>query len=147
MARPICSTLALTIRKARNAAEVVDAANLYVRSGTAAFSWRPVGYFNAEDFIRFAEEEEVWMALMGDALVGILSLFRPENFVHCLYVDPDAQRLGVGRSLVVQLRRETGEPLTLKLDTPNKNAIAFDNQNGLGSVGFLLLTPSGVNEG
>lgn len=130
MARPKCSTLTLTIRKAHNAAEIADAAALYVRSGTAAFTWRPAGHFTVEDFVRFAEEEEVWLALMGDALVGILSLFRAENFIHCLYVAPEAQRLGVGSTLVTYLRRETGRPLTLKLDTPNSNAIAFYEATG-----------------
>lgn len=130
MSRPACNTLNLTIRRAANASEIADAAALYVRSGTAAFTWRPLGYFTAEDFTRFAEQEEVWLARMGDAVVGILSLFPAENFIHCLYVDPDAQGLGVGRSLVAHLRRETGRPLTLKLDTPNRAAIAFYEATG-----------------
>jgi GNAT superfamily N-acetyltransferase len=130
MARPYCSTLTLTIRKARSAAEIAEAAALYVRAGTDAFTWRPPGHFTAEDFVRFAEEEEVWLAFMGNALVGLLSLFRADNFIHCLYVAPEAQRLGVGRSLVAYLRSETGRPLTLKLDTPNTNAIAFYEATG-----------------
>lgn len=110
--------------------EIGDAARLYVRSGTAAFTWRPAGYFQAQDFLRFAAEEEVWLALMGEAVVGILSLFRSENFIHCLYVDPDAQRLGIGKALVAHLRKETARPLTLKLDTPNRAAIAFYEATG-----------------
>ena len=130
MVRPHCSTLTLSIRKARNAVEIADAAALYVRSGTAAFTWRPPGHFTADDFIRFAEEEEVWLAFSGNALVGLLSLFRADNFIHCLYVTPEAQRLGVGRNLVAHLRRETGQPLTLKLDTLNTKAVAFYEATG-----------------
>jgi GNAT superfamily N-acetyltransferase len=130
VSRPACTTLNLTIRRAANPSEIADAALVYARSGTAAFTWRPQGYFKAEDFVRFAADEEVWLALMGEAIVGVLSLFRTENFIHCLYVDPDAQRLGIGRSLVAHLRKETGRPLTLKLDTPNKAAIAFYETTG-----------------
>jgi GNAT superfamily N-acetyltransferase len=130
VSRALCNSLTLTIRTARNALDIADAAALYQRSGAAAFTWRPPGYFQADDFKRFAEEEDVFLALAGDALVGILSLFRADNFVHCLYVDPDAQRLGVGRALVAHVRRETGKPLTLKLDTPNFNAIAFYEATG-----------------
>ena len=130
MARPVCSTLTLTIRKARNAADIADAAALYERSGSEAFTWRPKGYFKAEDFVQFAGEEDVWLALASGALLGILSLFEPENFIHCLYVDPNAQRLGVGRALVDYVRRETGRPLTLKLDVPNRRAIAFYEATG-----------------
>ena len=130
MSRPVCSTLSLTIRRAECAADIEAAADIYVRSGTAAFTWRPKGHFNAADFKRFAAEEDVWLALLGDAIVGFLSLFRTENFIHCLYVDPDAQGLGVGRSLVAHLRRETRRALTLKLDTPNERAIAFYEKTG-----------------
>ena len=130
MARPVCSTLTLTIRLAKSAAEVDDAAQLYVRSGRAAFTWRSGTHFRAEDFAMYALDEEVWLALMGGALVGILSIFRPENFVHCLYVDPDAQRLGIGRALVEHVRRAAGAPLTLKLDVPNRQAIAFYEATG-----------------
>jgi len=130
MSRAACRSLTLTIRTARSASDIAQAAALYQRSGTAAFTWRPPGYFQADDFKHFAEEEEVWLALAGDALVGILSLFRADNFIHCLYVDPDAQRLGVGRALVAHVRREVGKPLTLKLDTPNRNAIAFYERTG-----------------
>ena len=144
MSRPVCSTLSLTIRRAVTPVEIADAALIYERSGSAAFAWRPKGYFKAEDFVRFAEDEDVWLALMGDAIVGVLSLFRAENFIHCLYVDPDAQRLGIGRTLVAHLRRETGHPLTLKLDTPNKAAIAFYETTGW--VRMSGTDDSGVDE-
>src|SRR3569832_532843 len=130
MGRPVCSTLSLTIRKARTAAEIEAAAALYERSGTAAFTWRPVGHFQARDFIAFAQEEEVWLAYMSDALVGILSIFRKENFIHCLYVDPQAQHLGIGRALVDFVRNKVGHALTLKLDDPNHNTIRFYEATG-----------------
>ncbi|HJW40060.1 MAG TPA: GNAT family N-acetyltransferase [Rhizomicrobium sp.] len=130
MARPICSTLSLTIRTARDVAEIDEAAALYLRSGGAAFTWRLPGHFRAEDFKMFALDEEVWLALMGDALVGTLSILREENFVHCLYVDPDAQGLGVGRALVRHVRSLAGGPLTLKLDVPNRSAIRFYEATG-----------------
>ena len=78
----------------------------------------------------FARDEEIWLALMGEALVGIAALFREENFIHCLYVDPDAQGLGVGKALVGYLRKAVGAPLTLKLDVPNRRAIGFYEATG-----------------
>ncbi len=130
MARPVCSTLSLAIRTARGAEEIDAAAALYVRSGRAAFTWRPSDHFRAEDFRMFALDEEVWLAVMGETVVGILSLFREENFIHCLYVDPDAQRLGIGRALVARVRKIVDAPLTLKLYVPNRLAIAFYEATG-----------------
>ena len=72
--RPVCSTLSLTIRTARTPAEIEDAAALYVRSGSAAFTWRPEGHFRLEDFRLFAQDEEVWLTLMGEALVGTAAI-------------------------------------------------------------------------
>lgn len=120
---------ALTLRRTESPSDIEEAAKLYVRSGTAAFTWRPAGHFKAEDFKRFAQEEDVWLA-STDKVVGVLSIFRPENFIHCLYVEPDAQRRGVGRSLVAHLRSASADPLTLKLDFPNKPAIAFYEATG-----------------
>jgi GNAT superfamily N-acetyltransferase len=130
MSRAACSSLSLTIRTAKTATEIDDAAALYVRSGRAAFTWRPPDHFRPEDFRMFALDEEVWLAFLGEAVVGLLSIFRPENFVHCLYVDPDAQRLGVGRALVAQVRKVADHPLTLKLDVPNRRAIQFYEATG-----------------
>ncbi len=78
---------------------------------------------NDEEAVREAERREL-------PLLGILSLFRPENFIHCLYVAPDAQRLGIGRALVDHVRKVVGAPLTLKLDVPNRRAIAFYEATG-----------------
>ena len=129
--RPACSTLSITIGLAHNAAEIVEAARLYVRSGSAAFTWRPPGHFRIEDFRMFALDEEVWLARMGEALVGTLTFFRAFNFIHCLYIDPDAQGLGVGRALVEHVRHTAGGALlTLKLDLPNRKAIAFYEATG-----------------
>ncbi|MBS0473003.1 MAG: GNAT family N-acetyltransferase [Proteobacteria bacterium] len=130
MRKPACSSLTLTIRTARSAAEIDEAAALYVRSGRHGFTWRPPEHFQEEDFRRFAQDEEVWLALMGEAPVGILALYAPENFIHCLYVDPDAQRLGVARALVAHVRKAVAAPLTLKLDVPNRRAIAFYEATG-----------------
>ncbi len=105
-------------------------AALYERSGRATFVWRPKAHFRAADFKRFAREEDVWLAFFGGSAVGVLSLYRSEGFVHSLYVDPDAQRLGVGRALVDRVRAEIAGPLTLKLDVPNEPAIAFYEATG-----------------
>ena len=130
MTRPVCSTLSLSIRPARTPDEIDEAAALYERSGRAAFTWRPRDYFRAEDFRMFALDEDVWLARMGDALVGILSILRAEDFIHCLYIDPAAQRLGVGRALVTHVRGAIGRPLTLKLDVPNRRAVGFYEATG-----------------
>ncbi|MBI1210181.1 MAG: GNAT family N-acetyltransferase [Alphaproteobacteria bacterium] len=121
---PACKTLSLSIRRARRD-EIQACADLYERVGSATFSWRPKNWFKATDFLRFAKEEAVYVAESNGQILGILSLYRPERFVHCLYVDMPAQGLGVGTALLAHVAKDVRGPLALKVDEPNSRALAF----------------------
>ena len=124
------NALAVSIRPARTSAEIEEAAAIYERAGGAAFVWRPQDHFKAADFKRHALEEEVWLAFFGTSILGLLSLYHDERFVHSLYVDLEAQHLGIGNALVRHVRAQSGGPLTLKVDAPNEAAIAFYEHTG-----------------
>ena len=121
------------------------AALLYERVGRAAFAWRPQGYYKADDFIVFARDEEVYLALLDGAIVGLATLYRPDSFLHLLFVDVASRGRGIGSALLTHVREHAGAPLTLKVDTPNAAAIAFYQRMG----GLALDGPndSGVDEG
>jgi ribosomal protein S18 acetylase RimI-like enzyme len=121
---PACRTLSLSIRRARSD-EIAACAALYERVGRATFTWRPESWFRAADFLRFATEETVYLAESNGQMLGILSLYRPESFVHCLYIDMPAQGLGVGTALLAYAAREAPGQLSLKVDEPNRRAVAF----------------------
>lgn len=121
---PACQTLAFAIRRARTD-EIPACAALYERVGSATFVWRPKNWFKAADFMRFAKEEAVYVAESNGQILGIMSVYRPESFVHCLYVDMPAQGLGVGTALLAHAAKETKGPLALKVDEPNQRALAF----------------------
>lgn len=128
---PACQTLSLSIRRARSD-EIAACAALYERVGNATFTWRPKNWFKAADFLRFAKEETVYLAESNGQMLGILSLYRPERFVHCLYVDLPAQGLGVGTALLGYVAKDARGPLSLKVDEPNARALAFYK-----SLGFV----------
>jgi ribosomal protein S18 acetylase RimI-like enzyme len=122
--RPACQTLSLSIRRARSE-EIAACAALYERVGNATFTWRPKNWFQAADFLRFAKEEAVFIAEANGQILGLVSLYRPESFVHCLYVDMPAQGLGVGTALLAHAAKEAQGALSLKVDEPNKRAVIF----------------------
>ena len=126
---PLCQTLRFSLRLARGE-EITACAALYERVGNATFTWRPKNWFRAADFLRFAKEETVFVAESNGQILGILSLYRPESFVHCLYVDAPAQGLGVGSALLDFAAKEARGPLSLKVDEPNKRAMAFYESRG-----------------
>jgi GNAT superfamily N-acetyltransferase len=122
--KAICNSLDVTVRRARPD-ELKACADLYERAGNQAFAWRPKNFFHARDFLHFAKEEEVTVAVSNGAILGILSFFRPSNFIHCLYVEPSAQGFGIGSALIKAAESFTSAPLSLKVDEPNEKARAF----------------------
>ena len=141
MAKAICNTLPVTIRRARDD-ELETCAELYERAGTAAFTWRPKNWFKAADFLRFAKSEEIYVAVARGAILGILAFFRPQDFIHCLYVDPAAQGFGIGTALLKAAEKFTDGPLSLKTDEANTRAHEFYARHG-----FVPEGETGVDHG
>jgi GNAT superfamily N-acetyltransferase len=126
---PVCKSLPLTIRAARDD-ELAEVAALYEAVATNAFTWRHKGFFKASDFLRWAKNEEVYVALVGGHIAGLLSFYRPENFVHSLFVEEDAQGFGIGQGLIEYVRGLADGPLSLKVDVNNEPAIDFYVDHG-----------------
>lgn len=139
--RAVCKTLPVTIRRAR-ADELETCAALYERVGNATFKWRPKNWFKAADFRDFIQAEEVYVAESHGAIVGILSFFRPSNFVHSLYVDESAQGFGIGTALIEAAAKIADAPLSLKVDEPNAKARRFYEK-----LGFIDANETGIDSG
>lgn len=141
MSRPVCKTLPIVVRRARED-ELQICADLYERVGNATFTWRPKDWFKASDFLNFVTREEVYVAESRGAILGLLSFFRPSNFVHSLYIDPAAQGFGIGTALIEAATKLANGPLSLKVDEPNEKARAFYE-----SLGFAPEGETGIDDG
>lgn len=139
--KAICKTLPVTIRRARSD-ELKTCAALYERVGNQTFTWRPKNWFKAADFIDFANSEEIYVAESHGAIIGILSFFRPSNFVHSLYIDEAAQGFGIGTALIEAATKFADGPLALKVDEPNTRARKFYEK-----LGFIDANETGIDAG
>lgn len=83
-------------------------------------------------------------------VVGFVSLYLPESFVHHLYVDPAHARNGVGKALLSGAVALAGGRASLKCQTRNAGALAFyrglgwsDDESGDGDGGpwVRMLSP------
>ena len=119
----------ISIRRAR-ASEIPACAVLYERVGRAAFIWRPKEYFERKNFLRHSLSEEIYVAVRGGKILGLLAFRRPENFIHHFYVARRAQGKGIGTRLLAFVRRKSKGPLELKVDAANKSASAFYESRG-----------------
>lgn len=91
------------------------------------------------EFGEQVEGEEILVAASGQQVVGFLSLWRPDAFVHFLHVARTWRRQGVGGRLLVAARREAGRPLELKCLVANRAALSFYRR--------LDWRPTSVSEG
>jgi GNAT superfamily N-acetyltransferase len=118
---------ALEVRRARPE-ELGACADLYVRVLRETFTWQPPDRHRHEDFFRAAGEEEVYVAVADGAILGIAAFYRPQNFLHSLYVDIRGR--GVGTALLDYVSSQADGPLSLKVQEPNARARAFYAREG-----------------
>lgn len=127
--------------------EIAVCARLYVEIGRQHFTWQPDSHFQADEFLRSASEEEVWIACRGRWIDAFLSYYAPEHFLHFLFVDRDRRGHGIGSALVGHVRQHYRTPHTLKVQVPNEAARRFYAALGYaeagrgvsGGVGWLLM--------
>jgi len=104
---------------------------LSLRSRRVAFTWRNPEDFQLDDFTRDTEGELIHLAESEDGTVlGFLSLWEPENFIHHLFVSPEHVRQGIGQALLADLQQRIPSTFRLKCLTANLPALAF--YRGLG---------------
>jgi len=117
----------LTLRRAR-ADELADCARLYVRVLTDTFTWVSPERHRAADFLMAARDEEIFVAAEGARIMGLAALYRPQAFLHSLYVTERGR--GIGRALLHYVTASAGGRLQLKCQAANVRAQAFYDREG-----------------
>ena len=112
--------------------DVDELRRLYMeaRLGTFARLGLNTSAFTLTDFDVVTEGEEIWVAVSDGKLIGFVSCWLPDQFIHSLYVDPGFLRQGVGKALLRECLSKLGRPAFLKCLQQNTNAIAFYKQQG-----------------
>jgi len=117
----------MEVRRARSD-ELGACADLYVKVLRETFTWLPPERHRREDFLRAAPDEEIYVAVDEGRIVGLAALYRPQSFLHSLYVDVRGR--GVGKALLDHVAGQAPEPLSLKVQAPNRRAQAFYRREG-----------------
>ncbi|WMN89796.1 GNAT family N-acetyltransferase [Vibrio parahaemolyticus] len=97
---------------------------LYLESRLATFTWLDTVEFDLSDFERDTEGESIWVVIDSSEVVGFVSIWAPENFIHHLFVSPRNLRGGVGLKLL-DLAKQKYPNLSLKCLSQNGNATDF----------------------
>jgi len=119
--------MGLEVRRARSD-ELGACADLYVRVLCDTFTWVSPARHRRDDFLHAAKDEEIYVAVEDGRVVGLAGFFRPQNFLHSLYVD--RRDRGVGKALLDHVTAQADGPLSLKVQAPNLTAQAFYRREG-----------------
>ena len=111
-------------------------AEIFLRARIDAFTWVPPSSHALEDFAEQTEGELIHLAENDDGeILGFISVWEAENFVHHLFVAPEHQRKGVGSALLDELSSRRSGPFTLKCVAANGGALAFYREQGWRGIG------------
>ena len=84
----------------------------------------------APDFAEVTAGEKIFAAELDGKIVGFLSLWEPDNFIHFLFVDRSARGQHVGTRLIQYTADHFGYPLSLKCLTRNEKALQYYESSG-----------------
>ena len=81
------------------------------------------------EFKCLIRNEEVLLAISQQRVIGFVSIWVPEKFVHHLYVNPDQQKKGAANALIKSCIERHGLPLSLKSLKANTDACRYYENN------------------
>lgn len=117
-------------------ADNAQLAKIYLHSRQETFAW--VKHPNFSDFERDSKNELILKAVLNNKIVGFISLYQQDNFIHLLFIDPAYMHLGIGGQLLAQIRQIATDLVTLKCVRKNTNALAFYKAQGFKIIGKSL---------
>lgn len=103
---------------------------LYLHARRDAWPWLDGSRWQLEDFDADTRGETIWVAHENGHRLGFASVLPRDNFIHCLFVDPNAQGRGVGSALLNHVQAQFTSTGALKCLARNERALAFYQRHG-----------------
>ncbi len=109
---------------------------IYLEARRHTFGWMDCSLIKEDDFDRDTEGEIIWVATDNeeDNPVGFISIWKPDDFVHSLYVHPKEIGQGIGSALLKECLKNIGRPASLKCAEQNTKARDFYLSKGWKTV-------------
>ncbi|MEN2398567.1 GNAT family N-acetyltransferase [Flavobacterium sp. MC2016-06] len=103
---------------------------LFLQERQSTFTWVNQAEFKLSDFDRETEGEYLLIALENEVVIGFISVWLPNNFIHHLYIDKQYHGQGIGTKLLNAVTDKIGFPITLKCLENNTQAVHFYRRKG-----------------
>lgn len=115
---------------------------LFLKVRKDTFVWVNPATFDLLDFDKETKGEYILTALNNEKVIGFISVWMRDNFIHHLYIDESFHKHGIGKKLLKAALEKTKFPVMLKCVEKNIGAVEFykkmgfiekarnDNENG-----------------
>ncbi len=118
------------------AADTQALRELFLRARLATFVWQPENAFQLADFDAQTKGERLTVAEDSEGrLVGFVSVWEPDDFIHHIYVEQTYLRRGIGKALLHTLPGWPARCYRLKCVVANKPALVFYHSCGFIEIG------------
>jgi len=113
-----------------------ELAKIFLDSRRHAYHWRNPADLKLEEFEAQTAGEVIFLAEdERHEILGFISVWEPDHFIHHLFVAPNHQRNGIGKHLLESLSSWLPLPYRLKCKEKNLPARAFYAKYGWIEVG------------
>ncbi len=107
----------IIIRKAESK-DSENLARLFLETRRKTFYWQDQSQWELEDFYKKTEGEVIFLAENETkTLLGFISIWEQDSYLHNLFIAPSHQRKGIGTLLIQSLFSWLPLPYTLKCVT------------------------------
>lgn len=114
--------------------DLVSLKKIYYQTRLHAFDWLMPNAIQLEDFTQDTEGEKIWVAELDAEVVGFVSAWEPENYIHHLFVLPQFAGRKIGTQLLDVCMANIARPASLKCVSANTKALEFYKARGWGTV-------------
>jgi ribosomal protein S18 acetylase RimI-like enzyme len=118
----------------KNKNHIPDLRRIFLEVRQKTFYWIDTENYKLTDFDREVEGEFVLVAVLNDTVVGFISLWLPDNFIHHLYIDEEYQHQNIGTLLLDEAIKIMDSPIKLKCLVKNEKAVKFYNKKGFTAI-------------
>ena len=94
------------------------------------FKSHPQDEFQIGDYAKSVQEDEIWVAEENGDVIGFVSTYPADNFVHNLFVHPDYQGCSIGSRLLQIAETSLSRPMALKVAMDNLDVCGFYESRG-----------------
>lgn len=119
----------------KNKTHIPDLQRIFLEVRQKTFYWvEDTKDYHLTDFERETEREFVLVAVLNGKVVGFISLWMADNFIHHLYIDENYQHQNIGTLLLDEGIKIMNSPIKLKCLVKNENAVKFYEKKGFVAI-------------